>query len=86
LKTACEIGCGAKPTTLRWLKKQGFAAVGIEPITAYVKAACEMLDDPMGVLQGRAEQVPLPDELQRVVIFASVLEHVDVSRQAIGEA
>jgi SAM-dependent methyltransferase len=85
LKTVCEIGCGPKPTTLRWLKEHGYAAVGIEPINAFVKAGCEMLDDPKGVLQGRAEQVPLPDESQRVVLLESVLEHVDSPRQAIGE-
>ncbi len=86
LKTVCEIGCGPKPTTLRWLKEHGFTAVGIEPIIAYVKAGCEMLDDAKGVLQGRAEQVPLHDESQRVVLLQSVLEHVDSPRQAIAEA
>jgi hypothetical protein len=29
LKTVCEIGCGPKPTTLRWLKEHGFTIVGI---------------------------------------------------------
>jgi SAM-dependent methyltransferase len=86
LKTVCEIGCGPKPTTLRWLKEHGFTIVGVEPISAYVKAGCEMLDDPRGVLQGRAEQLPLPDESQRVILLRSVLEHVDSPRQAIAEA
>jgi SAM-dependent methyltransferase len=45
-----------------------------------------MLDDPKGVLQGRAEKLPLPDESQRVVLLQSVLEHVDSPRQAIAEA
>jgi SAM-dependent methyltransferase len=85
LKTVCGIGCGPKPIMLRWLKEHGYAAVGIEPINAFVKAGCEMLDDPKGVLQGRAEQVPLPDESQRVVFLESVLEHVDSPRQAIAE-
>jgi SAM-dependent methyltransferase len=85
LKTVCGIGCGPKPISLRWLKERGYAAVGIEPINAFVKAGCEMLDDPKGVLQGRAEQVPLPDESQRVVLLESVLEHVDSPLQAIGE-
>jgi len=86
LKTVCEIGCGPKPTTLRWLREHRFTAVGIEPIIAYVKAGCEMLDDAKGVLQGRAEQVPLQDESQQVVLLESVLEHVDSPRQAIAEA
>jgi SAM-dependent methyltransferase len=86
LKTVCEIGCGPKPITLRWLKERGFTTVGIEPIAAYVKTGCEMLGDPKGVLRGRAEQIPLPDESQRVVLLESVLEHVDSPRQAIGES
>jgi ubiquinone/menaquinone biosynthesis C-methylase UbiE len=86
LKTVCEIGCGPKPIALICLKEHGFTTVGIEPIAAFVKAGCEMLDDPKGVLQGRAEQVPLPDESQRVVLLESVLEHVDSPRQALGES
>jgi SAM-dependent methyltransferase len=86
LKTVCEVGCGPKPTTLKWLKEHGFTTVGVEPIAAYVKAGCEMLADPRGVVQGRAEQLPLPDESQRVVLLESVLEHVDSPRQAISEA
>jgi SAM-dependent methyltransferase len=36
-------------------------------------------------MEGRAEQIPLHDESQRVVLLESVLEHVDSPRQAMAE-
>src|SRR4051794_5992500 len=77
LRTFCEIGCGPNPGTLLYLRRRGLGAVGIEPIPAYVRSACDTLEDPGAVVQGTAERIPLPDGSQRVVLCENVLEHVD---------
>ena len=76
-RTIVVIGCGQRPKILRLLLEMGHKAVGIEPVEAYVKAAAEYLGRDDIVLVGAAEQMPLADGSQDVVLFENVLEHVD---------
>lgn len=82
----CEVGCGPAPHNLTWLRQQGFRAVGIEPIGAYVESARAHLNDAHAVLAGSAEEIPLAAESQEIVLSESVLEHVESPRKTIAEA
>ncbi len=81
----CELGCGPNPETLIYLRQEGFHAVGVEPIAAYVASAATFLGDPNAVVQGAAERIPLADQSQRIVICESVLEHVDSPSAVLRE-
>jgi SAM-dependent methyltransferase len=70
---------------MKILKDHGARPVGVEPLLGFVRLAGEYLGDPESVLQGAAEAIPLPDESQDVVLFESVLEHVDSPAQSLQE-
>lgn len=79
------IGCGERPRFLRRLLALGHQAVGIEPVRGYVQAAAAYLGREDVVLQGSAEDLPLPDASQDVVILENVLEHVDSVSRSLDE-
>lgn len=83
--TACVIGCGPVPQTLKVLRARGLKAVGIEPIPGFVAQACEYMGDLASVLRGSAESLPLDTESQDVVFFENVLEHVESPQQSLRE-
>ncbi len=76
-KNVLVIGCGPKPQTLEFFLEEGFNAHGVEPVVDYVRTAGEYLGDSTRVLTGVAEQIPVPDESQDIVVCESVLEHVE---------
>jgi len=79
------LGCGPTPQMIEVLRAKGFHATGVEPVKSFVESAREMLGDKSLVLEGAAEHIPLPDASQDVVIFDSVLEHVDSIPQSLNE-
>lgn len=84
-KRIVVIGCGPKPQLMRILLNKGHQVVGIEPVTSFVQSAANYLNAPAAVIEGAAEQMPLPDESQDVVMCVSVMEHVDSAIQSIQE-
>jgi SAM-dependent methyltransferase len=79
------VGCGHRPKMLRTLLHQGHDAVGIEPVESYVRSASEYLEREDAVLRGVAEDMPLPDASQDLVVFENVLEHVDSVSKTLAE-
>lgn len=86
LKTVCVIGCGPNPNSVRELITMGYDAVGIEPVEGSAKAAISSIGDDSRIRIGSSENLPLPDNSQRVVLFENVLEHVDSSIKSLTEA
>jgi SAM-dependent methyltransferase len=86
LRTVCVIGCGPKPSSLKELLEMGFDAVGIEPVPGSAEAASIFLGDGSRIITSSAEELLLPDNSQRIVIFESVLEHVDSPLRSLQEA
>jgi SAM-dependent methyltransferase len=80
------IGCGPNPAAVRDLLSMGYDALGIEPVRGSAEAAAVFLGAPARVLVGTAEQLPLPDNSQHVVVLEAVLEHVDSPIASIAEA
>ena len=83
---AAVIGCGPLPGSVRLLGEHGWTCVGVEPVEAFVLNARDYLGKPQAVLQGSAEDLPLEDESQDLLIMESVLEHVDSPLFALNEA
>jgi SAM-dependent methyltransferase len=79
------IGCGPDPQSVQILLDKGFNAVGIEPVESYVQSARAYLERNELVLQGTAENIPLPDSSQHIVICESVMEHVDSPSRSLAE-
>ncbi len=79
------LGCGPFPYINKALRHMGYNAVGVEPVASFVTDGCELMGDSSAVLQGSAEQIPLADASQDVVLFESVLEHVDSIPQSLNE-
>jgi ubiquinone/menaquinone biosynthesis C-methylase UbiE len=86
LKTMCVVGCGPNPTSIRQLLARGYDTIGIEPVAGSVKAAADFLGDHSRILRASSENLSLPDSSQRVVLFESVLEHVDSPSRSLSEA
>jgi len=78
------VGCGPMPHTIQVLRDLGAPVVGIEPVPSFVKSANEFLGEDL-VRVGAAEHIDLPDNSQSVVMFESVLEHVDSPLIAMNE-
>jgi len=70
------VGCGPKPCTLRVLSERQYNVIGIEPVASFVTAARAYLQNEAAVVTGAAENIPLPDGSQHLVLCDSVLEHV----------
>lgn len=79
------LGCGPRPQAMEVLQKLGYSVLGVDPIPSFVRAAGAYLGDPANVLVGEAEQIPLPTGSQDVVLFESVLEHVDSPLRSLEE-
>ena len=86
LNTACVIGCGPNPSSVKDLLEMGFNAVGIEPVSGSAEAAAFFLGDSSRIIHASAEQLLLPDNSQRIVFLESVLEHVDSPVKSLSEA
>jgi ubiquinone/menaquinone biosynthesis C-methylase UbiE len=84
VKNVLVLGCGPRPDQVRIFREHGFHTTGVEPVASFVRAANEYLGGTI-VLQGAAENIPLPDASQHLVVFESVLEHVDSPRKAMAE-
>lgn len=78
------VGCGPKPHTIQVLRELGKPVIGIEPVPSFVTSANEFLGANL-VQVGAAERIDLPDNSQSVVLFESVLEHVDSPLIAMNE-
>ena len=79
------LGCGPLPQIAQILINKGYTVVGVDPILSFVETAREYLNDSASVIQGSAEAIPLPDYSQHIVIFESVLEHVDSIPHSLEE-
>lgn len=86
LKTVCVIGCGPNPGTVRHLLDSNYEVIGIEPVPESANAARECLGDPTRIINCSAEVLPLANNSQRVMLFESVLEHVDSPDKTLSEA
>ncbi len=84
-KKILVLGCGPKPQAIQIFLEKNYDVIGVEPVSLHVQSANEYLGSLNAVLEGAAEQIPLPDASQDVIFFESVLEHVDSPDQAIKE-
>jgi len=80
------VGCGPTPWSLRMLLEQGYDAVGVEPVAGSCEQAAAFIGEGQRVLQGCAEELPLADGSQQVVLLEAVLEHVDSPLGSLQEA
>lgn len=80
------VGCGPRPEPLRILRDRGFEVLGVEPVADFRDAARRHLGEETAVLEGSAEEVPIPDESQDVLWLESVLEHVESVGKTLDEA
>jgi SAM-dependent methyltransferase len=79
------IGCGPKPAPMRTLLQHGCNVLGVDPVPSFVRSAGEFLGAPDRVVQGRAEEIPLRECSQDIVLLESVLEHVDSPLDGLKE-
>jgi len=86
LNTACVIGCGPNPSSVKKLLEKGFDTVGIEPVPGFAEAASLFLGDKNRIINSSAEKLLLPDNSQQIVLLESVLEHVDSPFRSLSEA
>lgn len=86
MKRAAVVGCGPQPISLKDLEANGYRVVGIEPVGDSASAALTYMGHSAEVLVGCAERLPLETHSQTLVIFESVLEHVDSTTLALAEA
>lgn len=84
-KQVLILGTGPKPLIVKQFEEHGFDAIGVEPISAYVRSGNEYLDARDRILLGACEAIPVADESQSLVILRSVLEHVDSPRISLRE-
>jgi SAM-dependent methyltransferase len=80
------VGCGPIPHAVKHLLRDGFDAIGIEPIEEYVHQARQEVGFDQRILQGCAESLPIESESQHVIWMESVLEHVDSIEKSLAEA
>jgi ubiquinone/menaquinone biosynthesis C-methylase UbiE len=85
VRSIAVIGCGPRPETVRILDALGYEVTGIEPVPGYVEKAGEFLGGRGTICLGSAEELPLQDGSQNVVLLESVLEHVDSPGKALSE-
>jgi SAM-dependent methyltransferase len=83
-----DVGCG-KGVLVRELCARGARARGLEISEDQLAAARDQdPDDPDRYLVGRAEQLPLPDASQDLVVFMRALHHIAIDQMtaALSEA
>ena len=85
-RNAIVIGCGPKPSTVLDLADLGYTALGVEPIEGSVRQATDFLSGVAGIVKGTAEDIPLGDNSQSLVLMENVLEHVDSNVVSLKEA
>jgi ubiquinone/menaquinone biosynthesis C-methylase UbiE len=79
------LGCGPRPQIARILIEKGFQIVGVDTSQAIVDEAKQYIGSRASVLLGTAEKIPLRDASLDLVIFESVLEHVDSTSASLEE-
>ncbi len=84
-KNVLVVGCGPKPQTVKILLENKYNVVGVEPISTFVDSAREYLGSESLVLEGAAENLPVGDHSQHLVILDSVMEHVDSPITSLAE-
>ena len=85
LKNVLVLGCGPRPLSIKVLIQKNYDAVGVEPIPSFMNSARKYLGSPDRILEGSAEEIPLPSNSQDLVICESVLEHVDSPTKSFDE-
>ena len=84
-KNVLVLGCGPRPLPIKVLIQKNYDAVGVEPIPSFMNSARKYLGSPDRILEGSAEEIPLPSNSQDLVICESVLEHVDSPTKSFDE-
>jgi len=84
-KRVVVVGCGPWPQPVKILLEKNYHVHGVEPVESFVSSAAEYLGAEDVVLQGAAEDIPLPDASQHLALFESVLEHVDSPSMSLSE-
>ena len=84
-KNVLVLGCGPRPLPIKILIQKNYNAVGVEPIPSFISSAKKYLGSPDRILEGSAEEIPLPSNSQDLVICESVLEHVDSPTKSFDE-
>jgi ubiquinone/menaquinone biosynthesis C-methylase UbiE len=79
------VGCGPKPLTIKTLVENSYNVVGIEPTLSFVHSAREYLGSESLILEGSAENLPVPDHSQHLVLLETVMEHVDSPINSLTE-
>jgi ubiquinone/menaquinone biosynthesis C-methylase UbiE len=85
LRNVLVLGCGPRPLRIKALTQKNYNAVGVEPVASFVRSAREYHGSPDRILEGSAEEIPLPSYSQDLVICESVLEHVDSPTKSLDE-
>lgn len=84
-KNILVMGCGPKPHTVKILLENNYNVVGVEPVPSFVHSAREYLGSDSLVVEGAAENIPLPDQSQNLVLLETVMEHVDSPIKSLAE-
>lgn len=85
-RTVCVIGCGPRPEAIRKAVEAGFEVTGVEPVEGSAAEARAFLGESARIVTAGAEDLPLADGSQRIVVMESVLEHVDAPGKSLREA
>ena len=79
------LGPGPNPLVVKQFLDEGYDAIGVEPLNAYVESGLQYLGRKDSIKLGSCEDIPAPDGSQSLVILKSVLEHVDSPRLSLRE-
>lgn len=85
IKNVLVLGCGPRPRSVEALIRKNYDVVGVEPVASFVRSARYYLGSPKRVLEGAAEDIPLPNSSQDLIICESVIEHVDSPTKSLDE-
>jgi ubiquinone/menaquinone biosynthesis C-methylase UbiE len=84
-KKLLVLGCGPRPETVKILLSRNYNVLCIEPVASFVLAARDFVGRPGIIIEGSAEEIPLPSNSQDFVFCESILEHVDSPIQSLRE-
>jgi ubiquinone/menaquinone biosynthesis C-methylase UbiE len=85
LQDVLVLGCGPRPRLIKGLAQKHYNVIGVEPDPSFVRSAETFLGSPKKILEGSAEEIPLPSNSQDLIICESVLEHVDSPTKSLDE-